>query len=183
MDRSNRERGAVLFLSLLLTLILTGLLLVEVERAAVEITMVGNERFSRTGYQVAEGGLLATTAKAALNPQGFIALANLKNNKIDYADLGLNVFDKSAGGSFGHEGPNAGIVDFSTVMTHPVTTNKVPGFGLEGTCFQRYIWTTTSQYGLSAEQGNEEQTVKNAYRLTTQKARSVVYLGPVPCTL
>jgi hypothetical protein len=173
----------VLFLSLLLTLILTGLLLIEVERAAIEISMVGNERFARTGYHVAEGGLLATTAKASLNPQGFITLASLKNYKIDYADLGLNLFDRSSDGSFGREGPNAGIVNFSTSMTHPVTTNKIPGYALEGSCFQRYIWTTTSQYGLSTELGNPNASVNTAYRLSVQKARSVVYLGPVPCTL
>jgi hypothetical protein len=178
-----RERGSVLFLSLLVTLVLTGLLLLEVERTMVEISMIGNERFAKSAYAISEAGLVTTTAKAAIDPQSFLIFAGMNNFKVTDLQMGVDVFDRSRTGSFGLEGANAGIVNFSTELTHPITTNRIPGFSVGGTCFRRYVWTTTGQYGLAPETGSSTQSVKNAYRLSVQRTRSVVYQGPVPCAL
>lgn len=178
-----RERGSVLFLSLLVTLVLTGLLLLEVERTMVEITMIGNERFTKSAYAVAEGGLVTSTARASLDPQSFLVFAGMNNFKVTDTQIGIDVYDRARTGSFGLEGPNASIVTYTTELTHPITTNRIPGFSVGGTCFKRYVWTTTGQYGLAPETGSPSDSVKNAFRLSVQRTRSVVYLGPVPCAL
>tara|TARA_B100000029_G_scaffold422017_1_gene428515 strand:+ start:4188 stop:4730 length:543 start_codon:yes stop_codon:yes gene_type:complete len=179
----NRESGAVLFLALLMTLMLTGLLVLEVEKTTVEIAMVGNERFAKTAYAVAEGGLVATTAKASQDPQGFLSFAALHNYVVKDDDLNFSVYDLSASGSFGREGANVSVVEFETAMTHPFVTNRIPGYSLQGLCFRRYVWTTTSKYGLGEEEGPETTSVEHTQRLSVQRARSMVYLGPVPCNL
>ncbi len=178
-----RDRGSVLYLSLLVTLVLTGLLLLEVERTMVEISMIGNERFTKSAYAVSEAGLVTTTARASIDPQSFLVFAGMNNFKVTDTQIGVDVFDRTRTGSFGLEGPNATIVSYTTELSHPITTNRIPGFSVGGTCFRRYVWTTTGQYGLAPETGSSSESVKNAYRLSVQRTRSVVYLGPVPCAL
>ena len=178
----NSERGSVLFLSMLLTLVLTGLLVLQVERTSTEISLVGNARFAKMGYFLADSGLTATLAKAASNPQSFMSFAASNNQKITLSDLGLSIFGNDYHDIFGPEGWSLGIVNFETELTDQSETNRIPGFSSNGSCFKRFVWTTTGQYGLGA-QGAGSGVVNNAFRLTLKKSRTIGYIGPVQCSL
>jgi hypothetical protein len=182
----HREQGTVIFLAMLLTLVLTGLLVLQVERTSTEIALVGNARFAKIGYFLADSGLTATLAKAAVDPQSFLAFAEAHledgNPKITLTDLGMDIYGTDYSDIFGPEGYALGIVNFETILTDQTDTNRIPGFSANGTCFKRYVWTTTGQYGLGDE-GSGAGVVNNAFRVTIKKARSIGFLGPVSCPL
>ena len=182
----NRERGSVLFIAMLLTLVLTGLLVLQVERTSTEIALVGNARFAKVGYFLADSGLTATLAKAASDPQSFLTFAEAHkengNPKVTLTDLGIDIYGNDYVDVFGPEGWALGIVNFETVLTDQVDTNRVPGFSANGICFKRFVWTTTGQYGIG-EQSAGAGVVNNAFRVTIKKSRTIGFLGPVNCPL
>ncbi len=181
--RRSREEGSVLFLALMVTLILSGLLVLALERTAVEVAMVGNERFGLVGYYVADTGMTATMAKAATGPTTFLVLAEAAGYSVGEDELGLQTFgdpsaDPAYDGTFGRESGVVGTVTYTTALSNMVGTYRVPNSPSGELLYQRFNWTTTGQYGLGDE-GAGAGAVDESYRLSIQRLQAIGYLGPV----
>lgn len=182
------ERGAVLFLAMLISVVLSGIILLGINRASLEVAMTGNDRFGTVAAFIAEGGLTGTAMVAAADQDAFMALAETNPTADGYlvTDDGVGL-DEMWGtspyaDSFGREGPNIGNVQFETELTNQMDTNRVPGYSPDENCFKRFVWTTTSQYGVGAE-GGSSGSVANLHRLAIKEHRMVGYLGPFECGL
>ena len=134
---------------------------------------------------------MASISKAAQKPEGFMAFldyqkANITEdnpvytvNMTDVLDPNItSFFDMNPYGSFGIDAPkNPQDVQWITLLTDPLDTQRIPGFS-EGFCFRKFRWITTGFYG----DYNAGDLVKRIYTTGQKVYMAYAYVGPFACS-
>lgn len=173
------EKGSIVLVAMLLFMALISTGLLTMRHTQFETAYTGSLRLSKVTLNVAEAGLLAALAKAAQDPEGFVAFLQAQNPlppyRVSMADISTTFFDTSLNGSFGQSVPATGYVNWLTELSDPVDTNRMPGFSLAGFCFKRFRWRTQAEYGPFS--GTVPSTFVSSQKVLTTYA----FVGPLTC--
>lgn len=179
MRYAKLDRGAVLFLALVVIVVLAAIALVSVQSTVGITSRSGSFRSSRIAHNVTASGSEATLAMGASNPRGFNDFVSSHGYVIRMNDVSQTFFDLGPMGSFGRESVNIAAVSWSTRLTDPVTSHRAPGYEIGEYCFRKYFATTDGYYGNEPPANPEE--VYNVERMSQKRFMTTMYVGPVEC--
>jgi type IV pilus assembly protein PilX len=93
MNKFNRQKGAVLVISLIMLLLLTLIGTSSIQTSSLEEKMAGNIRDEDLAFQAAETALRAAEAVVATNPPAFSVVANGTGSTGLYTTIGATLTD------------------------------------------------------------------------------------------
>lgn len=175
----------ILLVALMLMLAVSGLGVIAMQTAQLEIQVTGNERLDRQSYYSAEATMNVGSAMIGASRDGFWTLmrrsqraglndeAQLRLTTLDFR--GRLFIDHSASESTGDA---ASLTpDIELQITQPVDGIHAAGFS-DGFCFKRLTFDASAQLGDGSSTIEENEQF---YRTSQQAVRAKVLLGPLEC--
>lgn len=163
-SRRTNDRGSLLLVGMMIILVLAGIAIIGARNVIMEFSQVGNYRTGEQALRVTEAGLDGTFAMAVTKGDAFPEYVEANSNKLTMADVSQGFYDTTAYGSFGPDFQNVGGVNWVTVMSLPVDTNRVPGYPVnENFIWKKYRFVTSGAYGDEVVT-NPDDTLRNASR-------------------
>lgn len=173
---SERDRGLVLVLTLLVLLVLSAVALTAVQAVTNHLARAGSYRVSSIAFGITEAGSQATMAIAAVNPGAFNEFVAAHGYRVNMLEVSDAFFDMAEGGSFGREIDNVGGANWVSTLSLPISSHRAPGYSVGEYCFRKYFATTDGVYG-----NNDISTVDDVLRNTQKRFFSTIFVGPTAC--
>ena len=188
--RRNHERGSALLIALMVILSLAALGMLAVYQANYELHAAGNQRIAKQGYFLAEAGLAAPVAAAAMDQNVFLSFLQTNSFVVRMNDIYTDFygFDHDLDtppnvelGAFGPEFSDYDNAFWITYFSDPMDTKRVPGFSMAGFCYRKYTMTADGLLGMNNI--DPEDHPDSVGHTTQRRFISHIYLGPFPCGL
>ena len=180
------ERGSVMVIALMVILSLAALGLLAVHQVNYELHGAGNQRIAKQGYFLAEAGLAAPLAQAAMDQSGFLAALQTNSFVVRMNEIHAQFYSKgdetseTLKGAFGPEFSETGDAYWVTYFSDPVDTKRIPGFSTAGFCYRKYTMTADGVLGRGTVDPDDPKSVVHTAQ---RRFVSHVYLGPFQCGL
>lgn len=170
------RRGMVLIMTMTMTTVLAGLGSAAATRTSSDIRESGAYRIERATFRLSEAGTMAAVALAGELQSKLEQYAATRSNKLTINDMGSELLDLGAHGSYGREINALGVANYTTEIPPPELSTAAVGYDAAKYCFRAFKLTTRASFGDADSDDKRDQALAGESGL-----QAFVVVGPQPC--